>query len=100
MEICNKMEDGTGKEFNLLNKSKYEEFSSTEDVKSRVKHAVLTVGEYEDAFRDLFLATQEGITFQDSTLNRLTVFRDEDTVLWKGSKSLIKKKWQYLFYHM
>ncbi|MCI4375255.1 hypothetical protein PGIGA_G00107360 [Pangasianodon gigas] len=65
----------------ISNKSKCEEFPSTEDVKSRVKHAVLTVGEYEDALRDLFLAMQEGITFQDTTLNRLAVFRDEDTGL-------------------
>lgn len=58
-----------------------EEFPSTEDVRSGVKHAVLTVGECEDTLRDLLLATQEGITFQDTTLNRLAVFRDEDTGL-------------------
>lgn len=62
-------------------KPKLEEFPSTEDVRSGVKHAVLTVGECEDTLRDLLLATQEGITFQDTTLNRLAVFRDEDTGL-------------------
>lgn len=40
-----------------LRKSKWEEFPSTEDVKSQVKHAVLIVGECKDAMRDLLLAT-------------------------------------------
>ncbi|KAJ8017294.1 hypothetical protein DPEC_G00016350 [Dallia pectoralis] len=45
------------------------------------KEAVLTVGECEDSLRDLFLAAQEGATFQDTTLNRLAVYRDGVTGL-------------------
>lgn len=61
-------------------KPKWEEILST-NWKSRGKQAVLTVGECEDALRDLFLAAQEGITFQGTTLNRLAVYRDEETGL-------------------
>ncbi|GAA6075579.1 uncharacterized protein LOC123723901 [Tachysurus ichikawai] len=48
---------------------------------NRGKQAVLTAGECEDALRDLFLAAQEGRTFQNTTLNRLSVYRDEETGL-------------------
>ena len=42
---------------------------------------VLTVSECEDAHRDLFLAAQERAAFQDTTLNRLAVYRDTLTGL-------------------
>ena len=61
-------------------KPKWEEISSAE-VKSRAKQAILTVGECGDAQRDLLLAAQEGAAFQDTTLNRLAVFRDAKTGL-------------------
>ncbi|TDH04610.1 hypothetical protein EPR50_G00134590 [Perca flavescens] len=61
-------------------KPKWEGVVST-NWRSRGKQAVLIVGECEDALRDLFLAAQEGITFQDTTLNRLAVHRDEETGL-------------------
>ncbi|KAL1254332.1 hypothetical protein QQF64_016561 [Cirrhinus molitorella] len=77
----------------ISNKPKWEEFSSTEKVKSTVKHAVLTVGECKDALRDLFLATQEGIVFQETTLNRLAVFREKDTglLVCEGRKARARK---------
>ncbi|KAI3354310.1 hypothetical protein L3Q82_018497 [Scortum barcoo] len=59
---------------------KWEEISSAE-VKCRTKQAVLTVSEYEDAQRDLFLAAQEDAVFHDTTLNRLTVYKDKETGL-------------------
>ncbi|KAI3352112.1 hypothetical protein L3Q82_020927 [Scortum barcoo] len=37
--------------------------------------------EYEDAQRDLFLAAQEDAVFHDTTLNRLTVYKDKETGL-------------------
>ncbi|KAM9553345.1 uncharacterized protein ACWYII_035103 isoform 1-T2 [Salvelinus alpinus] len=58
-------------------KPKWEDALST-NWRYRAKQAVLTVGECEDALRDLFLAAQEGITFQDTTLNRLAVYRDKE----------------------
>lgn len=61
-------------------KPKWEVLSS-EELKSRAKQAVLTIGEYEDAQRDLFLAAQEGACFQDATLNRLAVYKDTKTGL-------------------
>ncbi|XP_055768950.1 uncharacterized protein LOC129844827 [Salvelinus fontinalis] len=61
-------------------KPKWEDALST-NWRYRAKQAVLTVGECEDALRDLFLAAQEGITFQDTTLNRLAVYRDKETGL-------------------
>lgn len=41
--------------------------------------AVLTVKEREDAFLDLCLAAQQGVTFPVTTLNRLVVSRDESS---------------------
>jgi len=70
----------------LLNKNsasdkpKWEGAFST-NWRSRAKQAVLTVGECRDALRDLFLAAQEGITFQDTTLNRLAVYKEKETGL-------------------
>ena len=61
-------------------KPKWEGVVST-NWRSRGKQAVLTFVECEDALRDLFLAAQKGITFQDTTLNRLAVHRDEETGL-------------------
>ncbi|GAA6088185.1 uncharacterized protein LOC106611916 [Tachysurus ichikawai] len=58
-------------------KPKWEKILST----NRGNQAVLTAGECEDALRDLFLAAQEGQTFQNTTLNRLSVYRDEETGL-------------------
>lgn len=40
------------------------------------KQAVPTVKEHEDALKDLFLAAQEGTDFSDTTLSRLTVYKD------------------------
>ena len=38
---------------------------------------IVTVTEREDAFRDLCLAAQEGVTFPSTTTDRLVVYRDE-----------------------
>lgn len=52
-----------------------------EEAKTRAKQAVLSVGECEDALRDLFLAAQEGVTFHDTTLNRLAVYKENKSGL-------------------
>ena len=51
-------------------------------LKDKVKQAVLMVGERQDALRDLFLGAQEGVTFPDTTLSRLTVYKDVNTGLF------------------
>lgn len=60
-------------------KPKWEGLSS-EEIKSRAKQAVLIISEY-DSQRDLFLAAQEGASFQDTTPNRLVVYKDAETGL-------------------
>nr|XP_043874409.1 uncharacterized protein LOC122764147 isoform X1 [Solea senegalensis] len=45
------------------------------------KQAMLTVKEHEDALKDLFLAAQEGISFSDTTLSRLAVYKDVNSGL-------------------
>ena len=57
--------------------SKWEAMS----LKENTKGAVLTVEEREDALRDLFLAAQGGVTFPDTTLSRLAVYKDWDSGL-------------------
>jgi len=42
---------------------------------------VITTTERQDALRDLFLATQEGVTFPATTIDRLVVFKEEETGL-------------------
>lgn len=42
---------------------------------------VITTIERQDALRDLFLATQEGVTFPATTIDRLVVFKEEETGL-------------------
>ncbi|XP_077480924.1 uncharacterized protein LOC144092035 [Stigmatopora argus] len=54
---------------------------SSDQIKSRAKQAVLTLSEYEDSKRDLFQAAQEGASFQDTTLNRLAVYKEAETEL-------------------
>ncbi|KAJ8278530.1 hypothetical protein GJAV_G00088610 [Gymnothorax javanicus] len=50
---------------------------------------VITATERQDALRDLFLAAQEGVTFPTTTINRLVVFKEEETVV--GESRLLKK---------
>ncbi|KAI2666736.1 Pro-Pol polyprotein [Labeo rohita] len=45
--------------------------------KDETKPTVLTVKEQEDALRGLFLAAQEGVTFPDTTLSRLAIYRED-----------------------
>lgn len=56
------MEGNTDKELNLVNQSG-SKFSLAQEIKSRLKQAVLTVRQCEDALRDPFLVAQEGATF-------------------------------------
>lgn len=42
---------------------------------------VITTIERQDALRDLFLATQEGVTLPATTIDRLVVFKEEETGL-------------------
>lgn len=65
----------------VSSKPKWEGIPSRPETMSRAKEAVLTIAECEDALRDLFLAAQEGVTFRDTTLNRLVVNKEEDTGL-------------------
>lgn len=46
------------------------------------------MGECKEALRNLFLAAQEEVTFPDSTINRLAVFRDsaEEETSTAGSR--------------
>lgn len=62
-------------------KLKWEVILPKEDIKNKAKQAVLSAGEHKDAFRDLCLAAQEGVTFQDTTLNRLAVFKEKESGL-------------------
>lgn len=62
-------------------KAKWEAMPSKEGAKSKAKQAVLSVRECQDALRDLFLAAQEGVTFHDTTLSRLAVYKEEETGL-------------------
>ncbi len=55
-----------------LNNPKWEAVSST---------GTITVREREDALRDIFLAVQEGITFPNTTSDRLVVYKDPDSGL-------------------
>lgn len=45
----------------------------------RCNRTVLTVKEQEDALKDLFLSAQENVSFPNTTLNRLVVYKDENT---------------------
>lgn len=62
-------------------KPKWEGIPSGQEIRSRTKGAALTIMECEDALRDLFLAAQDGVTFPNTTLNRLAVVRDNNTGL-------------------
>lgn len=42
---------------------------------------VITATERQDALRDLFLAAQEGVTFPAITLDRLVVYKEQETGL-------------------
>lgn len=42
---------------------------------------VVTVKEREDALRDIFLAAQKGMIIPDTTINRLVVYKDEESGL-------------------
>ena len=50
----------------------------TLSLNTRPEMPALTVKEREDAFRDLCMMAQEEVTFPNTTLNRLVVFKDED----------------------
>lgn len=54
--------------------------------KDETKQTVLTVKEQEDALRGLFLAAQEGVTFPDTTLSRLAVYREDSGLLVCGGR--------------
>ncbi len=55
-----------------LNNPKWEAVSST---------GTITMREREDALRDTFLAAQEGITFPNTTRDRLVIYKDPDSGL-------------------
>ncbi len=55
-----------------LNNPKWEAVSST---------GTITMREREDALRDIFLAAQEGITFPNTTRDRLVIYKDPDSGL-------------------
>ncbi|XP_062416584.1 uncharacterized protein LOC119218794 [Pungitius pungitius] len=44
---------------------------------------IITVAEREDAFRDLCLAAQGGVTFPSTTTDRLVVYKDEANLFWR-----------------
>ncbi|XP_063747648.1 uncharacterized protein LOC134869709, partial [Eleginops maclovinus] len=54
--------------------------------KEKSKAFVLNVEDCEHAFRALCLAAQEGITFPDTTLNRLVVIKDKDGLILCGGR--------------
>nr|AAD26627.1 unknown [Takifugu rubripes] len=62
--------------------NKYSSVSKWEAVSSK---GLISVKEREDALRDIFLATQQGVKFQDSTRNRLVVYKDPSTGLLVAS---------------
>lgn len=62
-------------------KAKWEAMASKKGGQSKATQAVLSVRECQDARRDLFLAAQEGVTFHDTTLSRLAVYKEEETGL-------------------
>ena len=80
-------------------KAKWEAIPSKKQVGSKARQAVLSVREFEDALRDLFLAAQEGVTFNDTTLNRLAVFKEKVSgLLVCGGR--VRSKSQHQSYHM
>ncbi|XP_036068500.1 uncharacterized protein LOC112152419 [Oryzias melastigma] len=55
---------------------------SKEELRNEIKRLTLTVEEHRDALRDIFHAAQEGVRFEDTTLNRLVVYKDKETQLY------------------
>ncbi len=58
--------------------------------------------EREDALRDIFLAVQEGITFPNTTRDRLVVYKDPDSGLLSAvaeCRSLKKIKLAFQSFH-
>ncbi|XP_032410348.1 uncharacterized protein LOC116714123 isoform X3 [Xiphophorus hellerii] len=51
------------------------------DIKQSTIHPGLSVKECENALREVFLAAQENTSFHDTTLNRLVVFKEQDSGL-------------------
>lgn len=54
--------------------------------KNETRKAVLNVKEQVDALKGLFLAAQEGVSFPDTTLNRLAVYREDSGLLVCGGR--------------
>ncbi|XP_039673200.1 uncharacterized protein LOC120569391 [Perca fluviatilis] len=69
-----------GLKYQTQKKSKWEASPSKEEV------LVLNVENCDYAFRTLSLAAQEGITFPDTTLNRLVVVKHKDGLLLCGGR--------------
>lgn len=65
----------------VTNNAKREVIPSKEEAKSKARQAVVSVKECEDALRDCFLASQEGVTFPETPLSRLAVYKEEKSGL-------------------
>ena len=63
--------------YSATNKAKLKTNLLKEETKSKAKQAVISVGECEDALRDLFLVAQESVSFSDNALSRLAIYKDE-----------------------
>ncbi|XP_073797048.1 uncharacterized protein [Danio rerio] len=57
-----------------------------EVLQNKIKQTMLTVKEEEYILKELFLAAQQGVTFPDTTLSRLAVYRENSGLLVCGGR--------------